>query len=280
MNPKSHLHNAAAASTGRWCGLMVDHELTAVATHHEPVLAASRRVASRGRPPGSGVTYDARVDEGGDSSRRRYDSPVRRLRAAASRARIIVGAAELARELPSWDWGSLTIQAVADQAGVSRRTVYRHFASEAVLHGALADRLLDEAGVSYEGLTLDHLPEVTGRVFSAVAKFAATPWAVVPAAFPALDADRLDALRSAVDAEVPDWADADRGMAAAALDIVWSVASYEILLRDWKLPPVDAVRVQRWLHELVTGALRAGEKPLQPSGRKGRGRHPPKRTNP
>ena len=65
-------------------------------------------------------------------------------------------------------------------------------------------------------------------------------------------------------------------MAAAALDIVWSVASYEILLRDWKLPPVEAVRVQRWLHELVTGALRAGEKPLQPSGRKGRGRRTPK----
>jgi len=226
------------------------------------------------------VTYDARVDEGGDSSRRRYDSPVRRLRAAESRARIIAGAAELARELPSWDWGSLTIQAVADQAGVSRRTVYRHFASEAVLHGALADRLLDEAGVSYQGLTLDHLPEVTGRVFSAVAKFAATPWAVVPAAFPALDADRLDALRSAVHAEVPDWADADRAMAAAALDIVWSVASHEILLRDWKLPPVDAVRVQRWLHELVTGALRAGEKPPQPSGRNGRGRRTSKRTNP
>jgi AcrR family transcriptional regulator len=212
------------------------------------------------------------VVEGGDSSRRRYDSPVRRLRAAASRARIIAGAAELARELPSWDWGSLTIQAVADQAGVSRRTVYRHFASEAVLHAALADRLLDEAGVSYEGLTLDSLPEVTGRVFSAVAKFAVTPWAVVPAAFPALDADRLDSLRSAVDSQVPDWADADRAMAAAALDVVWSVASHEILLRDWKLPPVDAVRVQRWLHELVTGALRNGEKPLQPSGRKGRGR--------
>jgi len=221
---------------------------------------------------GSEVTYDARVDEGLDSSRRRYDSPVRRLRAAASRARIIDGAAELARELPSWDWGSLTIQAVADQAGVSRRTVYRHFASEAVLHAALADRLLDEAGVSYEGLTLDSLPEVTGRVFSAVARFAVTPWAVVPAAFPALDADRLDSLRSAVDSQVPDWADADREMAAAALDIVWSVASHEILLRDWKLPPVDAVRVQRWLHTLVTGALRAGEKPPQPSGRKGRGR--------
>jgi AcrR family transcriptional regulator len=251
---------------------MVDHELTSVATYYEMVLPASRRLASRVKPPGSEVTYDARVDEGGDSRRRRYDSPVRRLRAAASRARILAGAAELARELPSWDWGSLTIQAVADQAGVSRRTVYRHFASQAVLHGALADVLLDEAGVSYERLTLDQLPEVTGRVFSAVAKFAATPWAVVPASFPALDADRLDALRSAVDAEVPEWADGDRAMAAAAFDIVWSVASYEILLRDWKLAPVDAVRVQRWLHELVTGAVRAGEKPLQPSGRKGRGR--------
>jgi AcrR family transcriptional regulator len=216
------------------------------------------------------VTYDARVDEGGDSSRRRYDSPVRRLRAAESRERIISGAAELARELPSWDWGSLTIQAVADQAGVSRRTVYRHFASESALHAALADRLLEEAGVSYEGLALDDLPEMTGRVFSAVAKFAVQPWAVVPAAFPAIDADRLEGLRSAVDSEAPDWADPDRMMATAALDIVWSVASHEILLRDWNLAPADAMRVQRWLHNLVTAALRAGEKPPQPSGRKKR----------
>lgn len=201
------------------------------------------------------------MDEAEDSSRRRYDSPVRRLRAAESRARIIAGAAELVRELPSWDWGSVTIQAVADQAGVSRRTVYRHFASEAVLHAALADQLVEEEGVSYQGLTLDGLPEVTGRVYSAVAKFAVTPWAVVPAQFPALDADRLDALRSAVDSEVPDWADTDRATAAAALDILWSVASYEILLRDWNLAPDDAVRVQRWLHELVTEALRAGAKP-------------------
>jgi AcrR family transcriptional regulator len=207
------------------------------------------------------VTYDARVDEGGGGSRRRYDSPVRRLRAAESRERIIAGAAELARELPSWDWGSLTIQAVADQAGVSRRTVYRHFASEAALHVALADRLLEEAGVSYAGLTLDDLPEVTGRVYSAVAKFAVTPWAVVPPAFPALDADRLEGLGLAVDSEAPDWSGTDRMMATAALDIVWSVASYEILLRDWNLSPVDAMRVQRWLHKLVTAALRSGEKP-------------------
>jgi AcrR family transcriptional regulator len=213
--------------------------------------------------------YDARMDEGGDSTRRRYDSPVRRLRAAESRARIIAGAAELVRELPSWDWGSVTIQAVADQAGVSRRTVYRHFSSEAALHAALADQLLEEAGVSYEGLTLDRLPEVTDRVVSAVAKFAATPWAVVAAPFPGIDADRLNGLRAVVDSEVPEWGAADRAAAAAALDIVWSVASYEILLRDWKLPPAEAVRVQRWLHELVTGALRADEKP---SGRKRRAR--------
>jgi AcrR family transcriptional regulator len=216
------------------------------------------------------VTYDARVDAGGDLPRRRYDSPVRRLRAAESRERIISGAAALARELPSWDWGSLTIQAVADRAGVSRRTVYRHFASEAALHVALADRLLEEAGVSYEGLTLDDLPEMTGRVFSAVAKFAVTPWAVVPTAFPALDADRLAGLGAAVHSEAPDWADADRMMASAALDIVWSVASHEILLRDWKLTPADAIRVQRWLHNLVTAALRAGQKPPQSSGPKTR----------
>jgi hypothetical protein len=124
--------------------------------------------------------------------------------------------------------------------------------------------------VSYEGLALDDLPEMTGRVYSAVAKFAVTPWAVVPAAFPALDADRLEGLRAAVDSEAPDWADSDRMMAAAALDIVWSVASYEILLRDWNLVPDDAMRVQRWLHNLVAAALRAGGKPPHPSGRRTR----------
>jgi hypothetical protein len=109
---------------------------------------------------------------------------------------------------------------------------------------------------------------VTARVFSAVAKFAVTPWAVVPTAFPALDADRLEGIGAAVHSETPDWADSDRRVAAAALDVVWSVASYEILLRDWNLPPADAMRVQRWLHNLVTGALRAGEKPPRPGGRK------------
>ena len=121
--------------------------------------------------------------------------------------------------------------------------------------------------MSYEGLTLDDLPEVTGRVFSAVAKFAVTPWAVVPAAFPALTRTVLTGSGRRWTRRYRDGRMPIARWRAAALDIVWSVASYEILLRDWNLPPDEAVRVQRWLHELVTAALRAGEKPPQPNGR-------------
>lgn len=186
---------------------------------------------------------------------RPYDSPVRRSQAEGTRERIIEAAAELARGLPSWDWGSLTIQAVAGDAGVSRRTVYRHFESEAALHAALARRLQDDAGVSYEGLTLDRLPDVTARVFASVATFAVSTWAVLPSPFPALDADRLDGLRAAIAEHVPGWHGADRERVAAALDVVWSVASYELLLRDWKLDPDEAVHVLRWLHDLAVEAL-------------------------
>jgi len=57
---------------------------------------------------------------------RRYDSPLRRERAAQTRDSIISAGAELVHEFSSWDWRKLTIRAVAERAGVHERTVYRH----------------------------------------------------------------------------------------------------------------------------------------------------------
>jgi AcrR family transcriptional regulator len=207
-----------------------------------------------------GVVRRSEPVSDGDRAQRRYESPLRESRAADTRDRIIGAAAELARDLPSWDWGTLTIQAVADRAGVGRRTVYRHFASEADLHASLGKRLQEEAGVSYDRVTLDALPDVAERVFSSMAMFAVESWALVPSAFPTADAERLEGFRSAVAAATPDLEGAEREVAAAALDVVWSVASYELLLRDWHLQPSEAFQVQRWLHDLLVGAIRSGDK--------------------
>src|SRR5205823_8820044 len=107
--------------------------------------------------------------------RRRYDSPVRRRQVAETRERILGAASALVHGFRTWDWHALTFRAVAERAGVSERTVYRHFATEQELRHAVMRRLEEEAGVSYDGLGLDDLAEVTALVFSARATFAASP---------------------------------------------------------------------------------------------------------
>src|SRR5262245_58672451 len=66
------------------------------------------------------------VTQPGEAGGRRYDSVVRRERAAQTRDRIVAAGSELAHEFASWDWKPLTFRAVADRAGVGERTVYRH----------------------------------------------------------------------------------------------------------------------------------------------------------
>ena len=78
------------------------------------------------------------------SSRRRYDTPVRAQKVAATRERIVQAGSELVHGFASWDWQELTFRAVAERAGVGERTVYRHFPTERHLHDAvmaLADEM-------------------------------------------------------------------------------------------------------------------------------------------
>ena len=76
------------------------------------------------------------------------------------------------RGFTTWDWHELTFRAVAERAGVSERTVYRHFPTERHLHDAVMARLEDEAGIAYEDVDLDNLADVTARVFASLQRFA------------------------------------------------------------------------------------------------------------
>ena len=94
------------------------------------------------------------------SGRRPYDSPVRRARVAATREEILRAAAEIALESPTWEWGELTFDAVGQRAGVSRRTVYRHFPSDAELRAGVMRHLGELHGIDYEVLDLDEVAPV------------------------------------------------------------------------------------------------------------------------
>ena len=197
------------------------------------------------------------------TSRRRYDSPLRRDQVAATRNRIVAAGSDLVHELPSWDWDDLTFRAVAERAGVGIRTVYRYFPTERVLHDAVMERLEDEAGVRYEGMTLDRVSEVATNVFRSMAAFAAAP--VLPTSpeetFAAADDKRRRALTGAIEAAAAGWSASEKHAAAAALDVIWSPPNYERLITAWGMDREAATDLMAWLIDLVDSAIREGNRP-------------------
>jgi len=200
-------------------------------------------------------------DPGVTRDRRRYDSPVRRQQVAETRERILGAASKLVHAFPTWDWRALTFRAVAERAGVSERTVYRHFATERELRDALMRRLEEEAGVAYEGVDLDHLADVAALVFSSLSSFAVSPMVVDDPTFVAEDRLRRDALLNAVTAAAADWTDVERQMAAGLLDLLWNVPSFERLVVQWGLSADDATGAIAWAIGLLVAAIRAGTSP-------------------
>jgi AcrR family transcriptional regulator len=197
--------------------------------------------------------------------RRRYDGRLRQAQAAETRTRILRAGSELARKLEEWDWSSLTAAALARQARVSERTVYRHFPTEKRLHAALMHHLEEEAGVAYEGVTLENLPEVTGRVFASMSAFAVQS-ELIPRdpTFVASDQRRRQSLLAALQEFTATWSEQERHVAAAMLDILWTPTSYERLITRWKMAPSEASNAVAWGIGLLVQAIRNGNRPRSP----------------
>lgn len=193
--------------------------------------------------------------------KRRYDNTRRRELAALTRDRIVAAGAELVRESSIRDWRGVTIKAVAERAGVNDRTVYRHFANEEALRDAVMHLLEQQVGVDLADLELAGVADATARMFRHIAGY---PRDAAPALDPTLaEANRRqhDALLSAVKAHADKWPTADRTLAAAMLDLMWAVSSYERLVRDWNLDTDEAVRGMTWVIGLVETAIRDGVRP-------------------
>jgi len=199
-------------------------------------------------------------------TRRAYDSPVRRERAAETRERILAAGVAILHEHAVWNWNALTIRGVAQRAGVNERTVYRHFTGERELREAVMARLEHEAGVTPENLRFDDLRAFTARVLGYVSSFPLDPRTTRDPMLMAAH-DRLrDALLAAAQEGNPDWPARDRTIAAAVLDVLWSVSSYERLVADWDLEPAEAISAVTWVMGLVEDAIRADRRPAATKG--------------
>jgi AcrR family transcriptional regulator len=144
---------------------------------------------------------------------------------------------------------------VADKAGVNERTVYRHFTNEQGLRDAVMHQFEDEAGIDLRGMQLEDVADVTARIFGHVSLY--PPDARQPLDPTLLDANRRqhEALLAAVAARAGTWSDADRALAAAVLDVLWSVASYERMVVDWQMDPAEAARGVSWMIGLINEAI-------------------------
>lgn len=198
------------------------------------------------------------------TSRRSYHSPARQKAAAATRDRIIDAGTQLVREFTTWDWDELTFRAVSERAGVSERTVYRHFPTERHLHDAIMGRLEDEAGIAYADVELDNFAEVTARLFASLGRFAIKDSIGTPhgPAFMGAEAKRHDSLDRAVVA--PQLPDAQRRALAGLLDVLWSPPTYERLVGAWNLDKSEAVEAVQWLIAKVIAAVENNEAPTLP----------------
>lgn len=209
-----------------------------------------------------GTTGSGEAGTGG-VPRRTYDSPVRRQRAAETRDRIVSAGSELAHEASSWDWRELTFRAVAERAGVGERTVYRHFPSERHLHDAVMERLHREAGVDYGSLRLGTIGSLTRRLFRSLERFQVGRTFVEPddPTFRAVDDERRLALLRAVGEAAPAWSRRQRETAAAALDVLWHLPSYERLVSAWDFDGARATSTVDWVIGLVVEAVERDQPP-------------------
>jgi AcrR family transcriptional regulator len=195
---------------------------------------------------------------------RPYRSPVREQKAADTCERILRAGVAIVEGLSDLDWSAMTFQAVAEGAGVSKRTVFRHFATERELHDAVMQRFQERAGVSYDEVALNDVAAVARRVFEALSAFGVSSWTVEPddPTFTAMDRARGDALRGAVATAAPDWSAQQQALVAGVLDVLWSPTAYERLVMHWGASSSDATAAIEWAIGLVVRSVESEHPPL------------------
>ncbi len=193
--------------------------------------------------------------------KRRYDSTLRRERAAQTRVRIVDAGAELVHSFSSWDWRELTTRAVAERAGVHERTVYRHFPTEQHLRAAVLSRLEQEAGIDPYDVTLEAIGQHVEQLFGYLSTFTSSSEPPVDSALQEEDRRRKEGLVAAVQAAAPQWSERDRTMAAALIDVLAGVASYRRFVSGWQLSPTDATYAVNWIVGLLAREVREDRPP-------------------
>lgn len=157
-----------------------------------------------------------------------------------TREEILTAARNLLREVRPQE---LSLAEVAARAGVSVRTVYRHFETPALLVAALAHdffgRILGPSGAV--GETLSELPEQLGRLQRALSEEPSLYplFFALPARSAASFGERVKSWTAEVREDLPP----DRHAALCGIvELLGSPYAWDVLHSHWKLPPERITR--------------------------------------
>src|SRR5579863_3780406 len=185
----------------------------------------------------------------------RYHSPLRQEQAAATRSRILDACLALMRT-----GADLTYSAVATRAGVQERTVYRHFPTRGDLEAGLWTWIRDHlTHVDFGADNIDDLVKALHRSFSGFDADALLIHAMLHSdqgleVRLGQQPQRRAMFEACIASAVPGLPTEVRLRAAAALQVLYSASSWELLRSFWGLDGAQAADVI----ELAIRSLMAG----------------------
>jgi AcrR family transcriptional regulator len=187
--------------------------------------------------------------------------PVPRDRAGETRERIVDAGVELLHAGSVRDWKRLTIRAAAAHAGVNERTVYRHFGDEKGLRDAVLHRNAQEAGIKLDGMQLEDIAKVATQIFNHISEYPVEPRPQLSPTLIEATQRQNDAVLSAIVARTEGWPRERQMLAAAMVDVLWSVATYERLTVNWQADLNQAVEGVSWVIGLIERDVKEGQGP-------------------
>jgi AcrR family transcriptional regulator len=199
------------------------------------------------------------MNSGAQTSGRPYKSGLRQAQTGMTRARIVAAAEEVLAEEGGAE--AITFKRVAERAGMTEMTVYRHFANRDALLRGLWERINAKMG---PGIGMPHsLDELRGQhraLFAGFDKVAPTIVASVTtpqgrAMRAALNAERHQAFFAIVDEIAPGLAPAERRRAAALLQLLHSAFAWDSLREQWGMDGGEAGEATLWLIDLIVSHL-------------------------
>lgn len=186
---------------------------------------------------------------------RKYNSPLREQQAQQTRERILDAATRLIAQGAS----SLTIPAVAKEAGVAVPTVYRHFADKEALEDGVAGYVREQIGVPEPATTWADMKDKVSRHWASANQLDPAFFAVLLAQVGRqLDgrARRVEWVRSLIADELADLPPEDLDRFAAAVAALFSTPG-AVAFRRQGLGGTEGADVIVWLFEAALRGLRA-----------------------